>query len=175
MMLENDTILLRAVEPEDLDFLYSCENNTSIWRCGSTTAPYSRFAIKQYIADAQNDIYTNKQLRLIICLKTNIKEAIGAVDLFDFDPYHQRASVGIVIDSIENQQHGYAQQSLQLIEEYAFCFLHLHQLYCSIAAYNKASVALFEKAGYVKCGTRKDWLKTENGFADEIEYQKIRI
>lgn len=172
-MLENDVILLRAVEPEDLEFLYQCENNTEIWRCGSTTAPYSRFALKQYIADAQNDIYSNKQLRLIICLKANPKEAIGAVDLFDFDPFHQRASVGIVIQKAENQQHGYARQSLDLIIGYSFDFLHLHQLHCSIAADNQKSIGLFTKAGFTECGRHAEWLKTANGYTDELEFQLI--
>jgi len=172
-MLENDAIKLRAVEPEDLEFLYSCENNTQIWRYGSTTAPYSRFALKQYIADAQNDIYTNKQLRLIICLKTDPEKAIGAVDLFDFDPYHLRASVGIVVNGAENQRHGYAHQSLELIIRYCFDFMHLHQLYCSIAADNKKSMALFKKAGFRKCGTRHEWLRNTNGYVDETEFQLI--
>ena len=172
-MLENDVIRLRAVEPEDLEFLYQCENNTEIWRCGSTTVPYSRFALKQYIAETQNDIYTDKQLRLIICLKTNPKEAVGAVDLFDFDPFHQRAAVGIVIHQAENQRHGYAQQSLDLIIDYSFSFLHLHQLHCAIAADNQKSIDLFTKAGFTECGRRAEWLKTANGYTDELEFQLI--
>jgi len=172
-MLENDVIRLRAVEPEDLEFLYQCENNTEIWRCGSTTAPYSRFALKQYISETQNDIYTDKQLRLIICLKTNPKEAIGAVDLFDFDPFHQRASVGIVVHKVENQRHGYARQSLGLIIDYCFGFLHLHQLHCAIAADNQKSIDLFTKAGFTECGRRAEWLKTANGYTDELEFQLI--
>lgn len=172
-MLENEVILLRAVEPEDLEFLYSCENNTEIWRYGSTTAPYSRFALKQYIANAQDDIYTAKQLRLIICLKTNPKEAIGAVDLFDYDPFHQRASVGIVINNAENQRQGYAHQSLDLVIGYCFDFLHLHQLHCSIAADNQKSIDLFTKAGFTECGRRAEWLKTAGGYIDELEFQFI--
>lgn len=172
-MLENEKIVLRAVEPEDLDFLYNCENNTDIWRFGNTTAPYSRFALKQYIADAQNDIFTNKQLRLIICLKGDRNQPIGAIDLFDFDPFHQRASVGIVINNAENRHQGYAEQSINLLIEYCFGFLHLHQLYCSVSADNEASINLFKKMGFAECGHRADWIKGKDGFVDEIEYQLI--
>lgn len=171
-MLENDSIVLRAVEPEDIDFLYQCENSTQLWRYGSTTVPYSRFAIKQYIADAQNDIYTTKQLRLMICRK-DTGAAIGTIDLFDFDPYHLRAAVGIAVLGDENQRHGFATQSLQLLIGYCFDFLHLHQLYCSVAADNAASLRVFEKAGFTQCGQRKEWLKSANGYIDEIEMQLI--
>ena len=172
-MLENADILLRAVEPEDLDFLYRCENDTSVWRYGSTTAPYSRFALKQYIADAQTDIYTTKQLRLIICRKDANNEPVGAVDLFDFDPYHLRASVGIVVVGDENRRRGFAAESLQLIIGYSFDFLHLHQLHCAIAADNEPSLHLFEHAGFRRCGLRAEWLRTADGYIDEIEMQLI--
>ncbi len=173
-MLENDLIKLRALEPEDLDFLYDCENNTDIWRYGSTVAPYSRYALKQFIADAaQTDIYSSKQLRLIICVKAEAEKPVGTVDLFDYDPYHQRASVGIVVSAVTDRQKGIASQALQLAIDYCFNFLHLHQLYCSISASNIQSISLFEKQGFVMCGCRKQWLKTAGGYADELEYQLI--
>ena len=171
-MLENSKIALRAVEPEDIDFLFSCENDTSVWHCGDTLVPYSRFAIKQYIANEQNDIYTNKQYRFIICLKPD-GNPIGTIDLFNFDPYHQRASVGIMIHGSQNQHQGYASQSLQLLTDYCFGFLHLHQLHCAVAADNEQSISLFTKAGFVQCGRRAEWLKTADGYIDELEFQKI--
>lgn len=171
-MLENDQIILRAVEPEDIDFLYSSENDTSVWRYGDTLVPFSRFAIKQYIANEQNDIYTNKQFRFVICLKPE-REPIGTIDLFNFEPHHQRASVGILIHDCKNQHHGYAAQSLELLIEYCFTFLHLHQLHCTIAADNTHSIGLFTNAGFVQCGRLTDWLKTADGFIDMIEFQKI--
>lgn len=171
-MLENYSIVLRAVEPEDIDFLFRCENDTQLWRYGCTTVPYSRFAIKQYIADAQNDIYTTKQLRLMIVRKDS-NSTIGAIDLFDFDPFHLRAAVGIAILGDENQRQGFATQSLQLLIGYCFNFLHLHQLYCSVAADNTASLRVFEKAGFAQCGLRKEWLKSADGYTDVIEMQLV--
>ena len=44
-MLEGSNILLRAVEPDDLDFLYRCENDTSVWRYGTTTQQVADAAI----------------------------------------------------------------------------------------------------------------------------------
>lgn len=171
-MLDNGNITLRAIEPEDLEFLYKCENDSSTWQYGNTIAPYSHFVLKQYIADAQNDIYTNKQLRLMICTKSDGK-SVGTIDLFDFDPFNQRASIGIVVCGPENRRHGYAEQSLELLIQYCFGFLHLHQLHCAISANNEPSIKLFKKMGFVKCGHRTDWLKTKDGYADELEFQLI--
>lgn len=171
-MLENDCIKLRAVEPEDIDFLYRCENDTDLWRYGTTMVPYSRFAIRQYISESQNDIFTDRQLRLMIVRK-DTGAVVGTIDLFDFDPFHQRAAVGIGIVESANRQQGFATQSLQLLVEYSFDFLHLHQLYCSVATDNEPSLRLFESAGFVRCGLRKEWIKTADGYADVVELQLV--
>jgi diamine N-acetyltransferase len=45
--LHYQDIYLRALEPEDLDFLYQIENDSSIWQYGANKAPVSRFCLKQ--------------------------------------------------------------------------------------------------------------------------------
>jgi len=170
--LKNNGIILRPVEPEDLPFLYSCENNTDNWQVSNTLAPYSKYILKQYIKNSHLDIYTTKQLRLIIELEET-NTAIGAIDLFDFDPYHLRAGVGILIDDSTNRKQGYAFQSLQLLIEYCFNHLKLHQLYCNIGIKNQASINLFSKAGFQKTSEKKEWLKTEKGWETEISFQLI--
>ncbi|NNG11084.1 MAG: GNAT family N-acetyltransferase, partial [Arenibacter sp.] len=99
--LKGRNILLRALEPEDLDFLYQLENNPGIWEISGTTTPYSRHVLNLYLENAHKDIYEVKQLRLCIC---NLEGAvIGLIDLFDFDPKNLRVGMGIII-SHESQR-----------------------------------------------------------------------
>ena len=42
-------IQLRAIEPEDLELLYSIENDMSVWNVGMTNVPYSKFALNEYL------------------------------------------------------------------------------------------------------------------------------
>lgn len=157
MMIQNEQLLLRAPEPEDLDILYTWENDTKGWDDGITLAPISRFSIREHILQAGKNIYENGQTRLIIELKTKHKP-IGVVDLFDFDPHHKRAGVGILID-VAYRRKGMAKQSLQLLEEYAFNLLLLNQLYCLISEKNLGSMRLFESVGFQKSGQLKNWIK----------------
>src|SRR5690606_25760863 len=120
-LLENEMIRLRATEPEYLEVLYSWENDTEMWKNGVSIAPFSRFTIRQYLIDSKQDIYTDRQLRLMVELKER-GEAIGTVDLYDFDPLHRRAGVGILIDKRFREQ-GYGLQALKLLEAYTFDFL----------------------------------------------------
>ncbi len=173
-LLEGKNIRLRALEPEDLQFIYQWENNSNVWRVSETVSPYSKFVIKQYLANADKDIYEAKQLRLMIELKTVGQErTIGTVDLFDFDPFNNRAGVGILIEEKE-QGRGYASETLELLIEYCFNFLNLKQLYSHIPADNEPSLALFKSHKFEVSGLLKSWLRTMSGYVDEYVLQLIR-
>lgn len=170
-ILENNIIKLRAPEPEDLDIMYRWENDTSLWEYGSSLTPYSRFALKKYLIDSKQDLYSDKQLRMMVVLKkTNLP--IGTVDLYDFDPYHRRAGVGILIDT-EFRQEGYGLQALDLLDKYAFDFLNFHQLYAFIPESNIGSLELFKKADYIRSGLLNDWLSQGSIFTNVVIMQKI--
>ena len=94
--LKGTQLYLRALEPEDLEFVHAIENNEKIWQVSNTNTPYSKFLIKQYLENAHQDLFEAKQLRLAICLNTTL-EIIGLIDLFDFEPNHRRAGIGIII------------------------------------------------------------------------------
>lgn len=169
--LQFGRITLRPLEPEDIDTLYLWENNLEIWNLSNTKTPFSRHILAQYIIDSVKDIYETKQLRLII--QSEKMEAVGAVDLFDFDPYNQRAGVGILIHKKTDRNKGYASDALQALSAYSFEILGLRQLYANIAEDNTNSIQLFTKVGFVQTGIKKDWLKTISGWKDEMIFQKI--
>nr|WP_230679881.1 GNAT family N-acetyltransferase [Pontibacter sp. 172403-2] len=168
--MKSDHTYLRALEPADLDFLYPLENDTSVWHVGNTVAPYSRAVLAQYLENAALDIYTVRQLRLVIC--NNSHEAVGAVDLYDFDPLHRRAGIGIVVVASQ-RRNGHAAEALQLLLPYCRHTLHLHQVYCSVKATNTASINLFRKSGFTEIGVRKSWLLTPDGWNDAVEMQLL--
>lgn len=171
MNIEGAICRLRALEPEDLDAMYGWENDTEIWRASGTVAPFSRHVLSRLIDEQQFDIYATRQMRLVVECKTS-GEAVGAVDLFEFDPHHRRAGVGIVI-APPYRQRGFALDALLTLEGYAREVLHLHQLWCSVAADNEASLRLFASAGYEECGRRRDWILTTDGGLDEVLMQNI--
>lgn len=171
--LKGKQIYLRALEPKDLDFLYQLENDTSIWEISGTLKPYSKKVLQLYLENAHRDIYDVKQLRLCICNKND--GCIGLIDLFDFDPKNRRAGIGIVITKTEDRNKGLGAEAISLLCNYAFSILDLHQLYANILEENKASIHLFEKLGFTKIGVKKEWVRTNSGFKNEIIFQKINF
>ena len=164
-------VIPRPLEPADIDLMYQWENNMEIWNVSNTRTPFSRFILAEYLKESAKDIYETKQLRLMI--ETHEGEPVGAVDLFDFDPYHMRAGIGILIHNDEKRNNGYATDALAAMFDYALNILGLKQLYANIAAGNSVSIHLFEKTGFVRTGTKLNWLKTAKGWEDEFLLQKM--
>lgn len=165
-------IILRIPEPEDIDTLVQWENSTQVWHAGTTNIPYSRFAMEQFVMDAQHNAFDKKQVRFMIDLLSAQYHTIGTVDLFDINALHRRAAIGILIIS-EYRNKGYAKQALQKIEKYAFHDLWLQQIYARILEDNQTSIQLFTSEGFVQTGTKKAWIKTPNKYIDEIFMQKL--
>jgi diamine N-acetyltransferase len=164
-------ITLRALEPEDLDFLFSTENNEIFWKISNTQLPFSKYILKKYIENAHQDIYEAKQYRFVICNAINVP--VGMIDLFDFSPQNNRVGVGILLLP-EYQNKGFGVEALELIVDYVFTYLNVHQLFANIASKNLKSISLFEKFNFKQVGIKKDWIFSNSTYEDEILYQLIK-
>ena len=167
-LLKGHTIQLRTLEPTDADLIFKWENNPDNWKVSNTLVPFSKHLIEKYVNSAQ-DIYLAKQIRFII--ETNDKQAVGAVDLFDYDGFHQRAGVGILIAESANRGRGYAKEALELLIDYSFNHLMLKGLFCNILSDNQESIGLFTSKGFKITGTKEQWIKTPQGFKNELFLQ----
>lgn len=155
-LLEDDIVRLRALEPEDLELLYTIENDTATWCVSNTAGPYSRFALRQYLAAQPRDIFEHRELRLVIVRRADDK-AIGLLDITSYEPVHARAEVGLAL-LVEERGQGYASRSLSLIHEFARTILRLHLLYAHVSAkHNPACHHLFTSKGYTETAILPGW------------------
>lgn len=172
--MKSENLILRALEPADVDLLYEWENNTDIWHLSNTNTPFSRFDLEQYILNSDKDIYKARQVRFMIDLTDESNPAtIGAIDLFDFDPGNKRAGVGILI-SEEYRSRGLASEALDLLISYVENVLKLHQLYCNINENNEISIRLFKSKGFQVIGLKKDWNLIKDQWVHEYMLQRLK-
>ena len=168
--MSTNKINLRALELDDLEFLFEIENNRKLWKISHTKLPFSKYYLKKYIKESNLDLFLEKQFRFVISLENNYP--IGLIDLFDFDSINHRAGIGLVIMN-SHRNKGYALESVKLIEDISKKDLQIHQLYANVGMDNKISLNLFKKMGYVEIGIKKDWNYIEGKYKDEVLFQKI--
>ena len=109
---QGDLVNLRALELKDLAFLYTIENNESLWELSQTKTPFSKEILQKYLETTQKDSEEIKQLRLVITSKTN--EPIGFIDLFELDSENKRVGVSIVILN-SHRRNGFGKEALSLL------------------------------------------------------------
>ncbi len=161
-------VRFRAMEPEDLEVLYSIENDTELWGVGVTNVPYSRYLLHDYIANATGDIYADRQVRLIV--EDLFGQCVGILDITSFDPRHRRAELGIVIRR-DFRGKGYAAAAILRAKDYSRDILHLHQLYVYVDSRNEQSLAVFRKSGFQRETVLFDWFFDGEKYRDAVFIQ----
>ena len=138
--MSQDNLTLRALEPGDIDVLLSIENDKEFWKYSNQREPFSRHLLELYIAQQQHDIFEVKQRRYI--LTDSSQKLLGIIDLFDFEPFHRRVGVGLIIISSERRK-GMGKKALGLIELHCINNLNIHSLYANIAIENESKYCRF--------------------------------
>ena len=168
--LKGKNIFLRALELEDIDYLFSIENNEKYWSISDSQIPFSKYLLNRYLKNSDMDIYEAKQLRLVITDFKNI--TIGLIDLFDIDFKNNRAGVAIIINE-KMRNKGFAKEALEMLIKYSKTHLSLHQLYCNILEDNTHSVNLFKSVQFKEVRLKKDWIKFDGKYKNEMLLQLI--
>ena len=94
---------IRALEPSDIDFLFDIENDINLWKYSNRSTPYSKHLLLEYIKNSSKDIFESRQIKFAIADSKNIP--LGFIDLYDFEPIHRRAAIGLVVDYSSIQRH----------------------------------------------------------------------
>jgi diamine N-acetyltransferase len=176
MFIQGEYITLRALEPTDVSLLYQWENDPAIWKLSQTVKPYSEYTLQMFVDCSAADLNSIRQVRMMVDLipqrEGEKRKTVGIVDIFDYDPFHQRAGLGILIHA-DYRGKGHAKEALELTKSYLFDTLLLHQIYCNIQEENLISLSLFQKCGFEIIGIQKEWLRTKEGYKNVYLLQCI--
>ncbi len=169
MKLDGNKVFLRAVEREDLDFMYRLENESGKEESGFATAPLSRRQLFDYIESYRADLHAERQLRLVIC-RISDGTAVGTVDISDYEPRDRRGFIGIAVAE-QYRRGGFGADALDVLVKFASTTLGMHQLAALTAVDNEASRRLFTGAGFKPCGRLRSWIRRGNTYADALMFQ----
>lgn len=165
-------IRLRALEPEDLQLLYTIENDSELWDVSETNTPISKYAIRQYLVSQPQDAFQAGEVRLVI-EDTAKNIAVGLIDLTGISILDRKAEVGIALLKSERGK-GLGSAALLQMEDYARKKLRLRFLYCKVSAHhNPQSRFLFESNGYQQIALLPVWHYSNGNYEDLILFQKM--
>lgn len=153
-------IILRAPEPSDVDALYLWENDPEAWSVTDALAPVSRHQLWEYVNNYDSNPLSACQLRLIIAPAAEPSaRPLGVIDLFDINPLHSHASVGIYVAASARRQ-GIASAALSALISYCRDRLPLLHLSAVVAVGNVPSSRLFSSAGFRPLARLPRWIRS---------------
>lgn len=162
-------VRLRAVEPEDVDFMLECEGDGEASKWSDYRAPLSRNQLLTYALTYDADPFSAGQLRLIAQDADGTR--VGIVDLFDISEKDSKAYIGICIHP-SFRRNGFGRHALRALEHLCVSRLGLRFLIAEVAAANPAGCALFGESGYTETAFLPQWHKIGAAFYDFKLFRK---
>jgi RimJ/RimL family protein N-acetyltransferase len=152
MNIVGDSVVLRAIELEDVDALHRWSNDPLIQAgLGRTHFPVSKAALQGWVETFR---YDSTDQRFIV--DANGAGAVGLVTLTDINWKDRNAFHGVLIGERRHQRKGYARDAVLTIMSYAFEELGLERLDTTIVEFNTASLGLHvEKCGWSEEGRKR--------------------
>jgi RimJ/RimL family protein N-acetyltransferase len=159
VFLRGDSITLRTVEEEDVEFLRDAINDPGV-REGLTTAyPINAEQEREYFEEQISD---REDLNLAICADGEIT---GTVGLHDLDQRAGNCEIGLWL-APEFHGEGYGTEASRLLTDYAFRELRMHRVTARVLATNPASARIWEKLGFEEEGVHRDEAFTDGEHVD---------
>ena len=81
---------------------------------------------------------------------------IGVTNIRDFTNSERTAEFGITIGEASQRGRGYGTEATQLVLDYAFTVLGVHNVWLDTASYNVAALRAYGRAGFKEIGRRRE-------------------
>lgn len=163
MNIYGNKVLLRAMEPEDMELLRETANDPETeYLLGGWSFPISKLEQNKWYERAVVD---KNNLRFIIEIIED-KQVIGMVNLVNIDWKNRSAFHGIRLGNRAPKGEGYGTDAVMAIMRYAFEELQLVRLDGSWVEYNIPSIKMYEKCGWCIEGTKKKAKYTQGKYYD---------
>lgn len=171
-ILESDRLILKPVEPEDLNFLMEQR-----WDADLT----------DYIIHNPISSYTQQKWYEKICKNGDVAMSIfykekegenpvllGAVGLYDFNYRHQRATWKTLRIPKKYQGLGLAFEASKMLIDYGFNTLNLNKITSDVFPHNESIIKLLAKMGFKEEGRLKQHYFHQGEFKDVLIFSLTR-
>lgn len=159
-------VLLRRLRRADIPELSMLANNRNVWDNVRDyfPHPYSEKDAEFFISSKVSE---DPQFTFAIEFEGNFVGVVGLEP--QQDVYAHTSEIGYWIGE-PYWGKGIATKAVKQATSYAFETLGLHKVYAGVFEFNKGSMRVLEKAGYIKEATLRSSVKKNDVIVDEVRY-----
>lgn len=158
--LHGETVELRTIETDDINFLQEMINDPELWQGFGAPGPRNRAEMEERFEEQNGDA------ALLVC-RDGTPE--GRVRLVDINEQWGNAELTCYIRP-ESQGEGLATEACQLLIEYGFDYLPVTKLTARVFESNRVSRNLVETLGFTQEGTLRNHVYHQGEYLDLYVY-----
>jgi RimJ/RimL family protein N-acetyltransferase len=168
----NDTVRLAALSRADLPTIARWHEDAAMLRLfdARPAAPQSVADLEQWL-DGQRG--AQNSMRFGIRRQTD-DMLLGYVEIDGILWSHRVGWLAIMIGERAERGKGYGHAAMQLALRYAFDELNLHRVQLTVFSYNTAAIRLYERLGFQREGTYREFLERDGQRHDMYLYGLLR-
>lgn len=101
-------------------------------------------------------------------VRSDDDKLIGNCGIQQVDPVRRSAEIGLFIGEEENRSKGYGSEVLNLLLDYGFNFLNLHNIMLRVFSFNERAISCYKKVGFKEIGRRRQSYYLNDSYYDEV-------
>lgn len=170
--LQTERLLLRALTPADLEFVYQHFTDPDVTRYLHDEEPIRTRQEAQEIVEFYTKPGFKPHNRWMILRKSDDRP-IGTCGYHNWQKRHFRAEIGYDLDkALWNQ--GFMTEALVEVIEFGFRTMKLNRIEALVHPHNRASIRLLEKLHFQKEGFMRDYYFQGGIFHDSLIFSLLR-
>ncbi len=171
-LLRGVSVQLSACTTADLPIIVRWHQDAAFLRLFDAlpAMPKNEAALAQWLDEQHKS--SNAFLFAVRLITSNA--LIGYVELNGILWTHQVGWLAIAIGDGSYQGQGYGREALELALRFAFDELNLYRVQLTVFAYNQRAIALYEKLGFRREGTYREFLHRDGARHDMYLYGLLR-
>jgi len=169
-MLKGKSVILRALEKEDLSTLRDWRNSSHVRKSTREFKLLNMINQKNWFESIHQ---FNPPREIMFGILNKRKKLIGVTGLTYIDWKNRHSEISIYLSTKGWQSKPETKEIINLIMEYGFEELNLHRLYVEIYELMKENIRLFTQMKFVKEGQLRQKIWRQNKWWDTIIYSKL--
>jgi RimJ/RimL family protein N-acetyltransferase len=173
MFRESPRLRLRPPAEQDIDRFVRWFNDPVVIQNLTPSLPVTEIGERGWLRSLCT---TRAKTDIVLVIETKRPRAfpIGNVGIHKLDHRNANAEVSVVIGEKRHWGKGLGTEAMALMIDYGFCELNLHRIYTGAFAFNRRSIVMLRKLGFVQEGVQRQAVFANGAYHNILQFGLLR-